>query len=151
MYKFFSVVLYWFESLLLTFRENHALRASENRALRGIFELRRDAATRGWRKLHNEELHNLYSSPSIIRINKSRKIRWARHVRRMERRMHMMFVEKPEGKRPPGRLRCRWVDNLKMDLRVVWCDMDWSGLSQDDDSEMKELVCSRRLIRFLPL
>jgi hypothetical protein len=74
--------------------------------------------TGGWRKLHNEELHNLYSSPSIIRIIKSRRMRWARHVARMgeKRNVYRSLVGKPEGKRPLGRPRHRWIDNIKMDL-----------------------------------
>jgi hypothetical protein len=73
----------------------------------------------GWRKLHNEELHNLYSSPSIIRVIKSRRMRWAGHAARMgeRRNAYRILVGKPEGKTPLGRPRCRWVDNIKMDLR----------------------------------
>jgi hypothetical protein len=86
--------------------------------LRRIFGPKRDEVTGGWRKLHNEELHNLYSSPSIIRIMKSRRIRWAGHVARMgEKNAYRIFVGKPEGKRPLGRPRRRWVDNIKMNLR----------------------------------
>jgi hypothetical protein len=74
--------------------------------------------TGDWRKLHNEELRNLYSSPTTIRMIKSRRMRWARHVARMEetRNAYRILVGKPEGKRPVGRLRCRLVDNIKMDL-----------------------------------
>jgi hypothetical protein len=76
-----------------------------------------------WRKLRSEELCDLYSSPSIIRIIKSRRMRWAEHVARMG---------KPEGKRPLGRPRCRWVDNIRMDLEEVgWDDVDWIGLAKD--------------------
>jgi hypothetical protein len=74
--------------------------------------------TGGWRKLHNEELHNLYSSPSMIRMIKSRRVRWVGHVARMGRRGRML-VGKPEGKRPLGRPRRRWVDNFKTDLREI--------------------------------
>jgi hypothetical protein len=88
----------------------------------------------GWRKLHNEELHNLYSSPSIIRIIKSIRMRWAGHVARMgeKRNVYRLLVGKPEGKRPLGRPRRWWVDNIKMELleislRVV----DWIGVAQD--------------------
>jgi hypothetical protein len=75
----------------------------------------------GWRKLHNEELHNLYSSPSIIRIIKSRRMRWAGHVARMgeNRNVYRLLVGKPEGKRPLGRPRRRWIDNIKMDLLAI--------------------------------
>jgi hypothetical protein len=85
--------------------------------LRRIFGPKRDEVTGGWRKLHNKELHDLYSSPSIIRI-KSRRMRWAGHVARMgeKRNAYRLLVGKPEGKRPLGRPRHRWVDNTKMDL-----------------------------------
>jgi hypothetical protein len=83
----------------------------------------------GWRKLHNEELHNLYSSPSIIRMIKSRRMRWAGHVERMreKRNAYRILVVKPEEKRPLGRPRCRWVDNIKMDLRQIGWDQSGSG------------------------
>jgi hypothetical protein len=85
----------------------------------------------GWRKLHNEELHNLYSSPSIIRTIKSRRMRWAGHVARMEekRNTYRILVRKPERRRPLGRPRRRWVDNIKMNFREIgWDGMDWIGL-----------------------
>jgi hypothetical protein len=90
----------------------------ENRVPRRIFGPKRDAMTREWRKLHNEELHNLYSSPDIIRQVKSRGMRWAGHVARMgeERKLYKVLVGKPEGKRPLGRRRCRWEDGVRMDL-----------------------------------
>jgi hypothetical protein len=89
----------------------------ENKVLRRIFGPKGDGVTGGWRKLHNEELHNLYSSPSIIRIIKSRR-RWAGHLPRMgeKRSAYRLLVGKPEGKRPLGRPRRRWIDNIKMDL-----------------------------------
>jgi hypothetical protein len=80
-----------------------------------------------WRKLHNEELHNLYSSPNIIRMIKTRRIKWSRHVARMgeERNACMILVRKPETKRQLGRRRLRWVDNIKMYLRGIgWGGMD---------------------------
>jgi hypothetical protein len=93
----------------------------------------KDRVTGGWRKLHNEELHNLYSSPSIIRIIKSRKMRWAGHVARMgeKRNVYRLLVRKPEGKRPLGRPRRRWIDNIKMDLlEIGLIVVDWIGLTQ---------------------
>jgi hypothetical protein len=89
--------------------------------------------TGGWRKLHNEELHNLYSSPNIIRIIKSRRMRWAVHVARMgeKRNVYRLLVGKPEGKRPLGRPRRRWMDNIKMDLSEVGLNVvDRIGLAQ---------------------
>jgi hypothetical protein len=93
-----------------------------------------DGVMEGWRKLHNEELHNLYSSPSIIRIIKSRRMRWAGHVARMgeKRNVYKLLVGKPEGKRPLGRPRRRWIDNIKMDLLGMGLSVvDWIGLAQD--------------------
>jgi hypothetical protein len=90
----------------------------------------------GLRKLHNEELHSLYSSPNIIRIINSRRVRWAGHVARMgkKRNAYRILVGKPEGKRQLGRPRRRWVDNIKMDLMELgWCRMDWIDLAQDRD------------------
>jgi hypothetical protein len=89
--------------------------------LRRIFGPKRDEMTGGWRKLHNEELHDLYSSPSIIRIIKSKRMRWVGHVARMgeKRNVYRLLVGKPEGKRPLGRPRRRWVDNIKMDLLEI--------------------------------
>jgi hypothetical protein len=103
--------------------EEHRLRVFENRVLRRVFGPKRVKATGEWRKLHNKELHDLYSSPSIIRIIKSWRMRWAGHVARMweKRNAYRLLVGKPEGKRPLGRLRCRWVDNtsIRMDLGEV--------------------------------
>jgi hypothetical protein len=106
----------------------------ENRVLRRIFEPKRDEVTGEWRKLHNEELRDLYSSPSIIRIIKTRRMRWAGHVARMgeKRNAYRLLVGKPEGKRPLGRPRRRWMDNIRMDLgKVGWSDVDWIVLAQD--------------------
>jgi hypothetical protein len=90
----------------------------ENRVLRRIFEPKKDDVTGGWRTLHNEELHNLYSSPSIIRMIKPRRVGWAGHVARMgTRTIYRILVGKSDGKRPLERPRHRWVDSIKMDLR----------------------------------
>jgi hypothetical protein len=104
--------------------------------LRTIFGPKRHKATGEWRKLHNEELRDLYSSPSIIRIIKSRRMRWAGHVARMGDKInaYRLLVGKPEGNRPLGRPRRRWLDNIKMDLlEIGWGGVDWIGLAQDRD------------------
>jgi hypothetical protein len=102
-------------------REEHKLRVFENRVLRRIFVPRRDEVTDGWRKLFNEELHSLYSSPSIIRMIKSRRMGLAGHVARMgeKRNAYRILMGKPERKRPVGRPRRRCVDNIKIDLREI--------------------------------
>jgi hypothetical protein len=92
--------------------------------------------TGDWRKLHNEELHNFNSSPNIIRMIKSRRIRWAAHVVRMgeKRNTYRILVGKPEKYRPLERPRRRWVGNIKIHLRVIgWVGMDWIDLTQDRD------------------
>jgi hypothetical protein len=102
----------------------------ENRVLRRIFGPKRYEVTGEWRKLHNGELCNLYSSPEIIRQIKSRRMRWAGHVARMGegRNVHRVLVGKPEGKRPLERPRRRWKDGIKMDLREIGWGV-WSGFS----------------------
>jgi hypothetical protein len=97
-------------------------------ALRRIFGPKGDEVTEGWRKLHNEELHNFYPSSSIIRMSKSKRMRWVGYVARMgeKRNEYWLLVRKPERKRPLGRPRHGWVDNIKMDLREIgWGGMDW--------------------------
>jgi hypothetical protein len=106
----------------------------ENRVLRRIFGPKRDEVTGEWKKLHNEGLRDFYSSPSIIRIIKLRRMRWAGHVARMgvKRKAYRLLVRNPEGKRPLIRPRRRWVDNIRMDLgEVVWGNVDWIDLAQD--------------------
>jgi hypothetical protein len=101
----------------------------ENRVLRRIFGPKRVEVTGEWRKLHSEELYNLYSSPNIIRQVKSRGTRWAGHVARMgeKRKVHRVLMGKPEDKRSLGRPRLRWEDGIRMDLRVIgW---GWRGFS----------------------
>ena len=104
--------------------------------LRRKFGSRRDEVTGDWRRLRNEELNDLYSSPNIVRMIKWRRTRWAGHVARMgeERVVYRVLVGKPEGKGPLGRPRRRWVDNIRMDLQEVGCGhVDWIGLAQDRD------------------
>jgi hypothetical protein len=107
----------------------------ENRVSRRIFRPRREEVTGEWRKLHNEELNYLYSSVNIVRVFKSR-MRWAEHVASLgERRgVNRVLVGKLKGKRPLGRPRHRWQDNIKMDLQEVGCrGMDWIDVAQDRD------------------
>jgi hypothetical protein len=108
----------------------------ENRVLRRIFGPKRDEVTGEWRKLHNEELHILYSSSDIIRQIKSRIMTWATHVARMveERNMYRVLMGKPEGKRSLGRPRLRWEDGIRVDLRAIdWGSVDWIQLAEDRD------------------
>jgi hypothetical protein len=110
------------------------LKVFENRVLRRIFGPKRAEMTGGWRKLHNKELHGLYSSPIIVRVIKARRMRWAGHVARMGevRDAYNILVGRPEGRRPLGRPRCRWEDNIKMDLREIgFGDVDWIHRAQD--------------------
>jgi hypothetical protein len=101
--------------------------------LRKVFRPERDEVTGEWRKLHDEELNDLYSLPNIVRVVKSRRMRWVWHVVE-ERGVHSVLVGKPEGKRPLERPRHRWEDNIKMDLQEVGggCG-DWMELAQDRD------------------
>jgi len=101
-----------------------------------IFGLRRDEVMEEWRRLNNEELNDLYCSPNIVRVIKSRRMRWAGYVARMgeERGVYRVLVGKLEGRRPLGRPRRRWVDNIRMDLQEVGCGyIDWIGLAQDKE------------------
>jgi hypothetical protein len=125
------VVLYGCETWSLTLREERRLRIFENRVLRRVLGPKRDEVTREWRKLND-----LYSLPNIVRVVKSRKMRWAGHVARMgeDRGVHRVLVGKPEGKRLLGRPRLRWKDNIMMDLQEVGGGRgDWMELAQDRD------------------
>jgi len=108
----------------------------DNMVLRRIFGPRRDEVTGEWRRLHNEELNDLYSSPNIVRMIKWRRMRWVGHVARMddERGVYRVLVGKLEGRRPLGRPKRRWMNNIRLDLQGVGCGyMDWIGLAQDRD------------------
>jgi hypothetical protein len=131
------VILFRCETWSLALREEHRLRVFENKVLRRIFGPKKDEVTGGWINLHNEELRDLYSSPSIIRIIMSRSMRWAGHVARMgeKRNAYRLLVGKPDGKRPLGRPRRRWVGYIKMDvLEIGLGGVDWIGVAQDRDS-----------------
>jgi len=126
------LVLYGCETWSLTLREERRLRLFENRVLRRLFWPRSDEVTGESRKLHNEELNNLYSSPNIVRVIKSTRMRWAGHVARMGegRGVYRVLVGKPEGRRPLGRPRRKWENNIRMDLREVGCGgVDWIELA----------------------
>jgi hypothetical protein len=122
--------------LSLAVREERRPRVFENRVLRRIFGPKGDEVTGEWRKLRNEELNDMCSSPNIVRVTKSRRMRWAGSVARMGERtgVCMVLVGKSEGKRPLGSPRRRWENNIKMDLQEVGCEgVDWIDLAQDRD------------------
>ena len=111
------VVLYGCEAWSLTLREERRLRVFENRIMRRIFGSKRDENGE-WRRLHNEELHSLYRLPNIVRVIKSRRLRWTGYLARMEegRSVFKILTGTPIGKRPLGRLRRRWKDNIRIDI-----------------------------------
>jgi hypothetical protein len=126
------LVLYGCETWSVTLGEEHRLRVFENRVLR-IFGPEREEDG-SWRKLHNDELHNLYSSPNIVRVIKSKRMRWAGHVARIGegRDVYRILIGRPEGKRPLERHRRRWEDNIKIDLREIGIDgTNWIQLAQN--------------------
>jgi hypothetical protein len=128
-YKIREVVLYECETWSLTLREERRPRVFENRVVRRIFGPKKDEVTGKWRRLHNEELYDLYSSQNIIRVIKSRRMRLAGHVVCIgeKRGVYRVLVGKPEGKRLFGRPRRRWEDNIKMDIQEV----EWWGHGLD--------------------
>jgi hypothetical protein len=129
----FPVVLYGCETWSLTLGEEHRLRVFEKRVLGRIFGPKREE-NGTWRKLHNDELHNLYSSPNIVRVIKSRKLSGTGHGARMGegRGVYRVLVGRAEGKRPLGRFRRMWEDNIKVDLREIVIDgANWIRLAQD--------------------
>jgi hypothetical protein len=122
------VLLYGCETWSLTLRKEHRLRAFENKVLRIFGPKRKEDGS--WRKVHNDELHSLYSSPNIVRVIKSRRMRWA--GRGEGRGIYRILFEKPECKRPLGRPRRRWEDNIKMDVREIGIDeANWIRLAQN--------------------
>ena len=143
------VVLYGCETWSLTLWEERRLSVFENRVLRRVFGPKIDGVRWELRKLHNEELCDLYSLPNIVRVVKSRRMRWVGHVARMGdgRGVHRVLIGKPEGKRPLGRPRRRWEDNIKMDLREVGGGGgDWMELAEDRD-RWRALVRTVRNLR----
>ena len=131
-------------------REKRKLRVFENRMLKRVFGPKRDEVTGELRKLHNKELSDLYFLPNIVRVVKSRRMRWAGHVARMGegRGVHRVLVGKPEGKRPLGRPIRRWEDNIKMDLQEMGGSCgDWMQLAQDRD-RWRALVSTVRTFGF---
>ena len=129
-------IMYVCVCVCVSLRDERRLRVFENRVVRRVFGPKRHEVTGEWSKLHNEELSDLYSLPNIVRVVKSRRMRWAGHVARMGdgRGVHRVLIGKREGKRPLGRPRRRWEDNIKMDLREVGGGGgDWMELAQDRD------------------
>jgi hypothetical protein len=123
MYK--TVVLYGCETWYHILNTEHGIRVFENRVLR-IFGPKRNEVVGGWKKLCNEELHSMYSSPNVTRMIKSRRMRWAGHVAhtKEKRNSYSDSLIKPDGKRPMGRSRCRWENNINMDIMIGWYGLD---------------------------
>jgi hypothetical protein len=132
----------------LTLTKDHKLGVFENRVLRGMCGPKVKEVTRGCRKLHNEELHNLYYLPDTIRMIKSSQVGWSGHVAHtgIERDCYKVFLGKPDGNRGLGARRWRWEDNIKMDLREIeWGGMYWIHLAQDRDQWLAPVNMERDL------
>jgi hypothetical protein len=128
-----QILLYGCETWSLTLRKEHRLRVFENRVLRKILGPKREEDG-SWRKLRNDKLHSLYSSPNVIGVIKSRKMRWARHVARMGegRGVYRVLIGRSEGKRPLRRPRRRLEDKINIDLRVIGIDgANWIRLAEN--------------------
>jgi hypothetical protein len=131
-------VSYRCETWSLTLREEYRLRVFDNRVLRRTYGSKREEVAGGWRRLHSEELHNLFVSPNVITVIKSRRMRWVGHAAQMEemRNACNSFVRRPEEKGPHARLRHRWDDHVRMDLRVTGREVvDWMHPAQDRDQQ----------------
>jgi hypothetical protein len=129
-------VLYGCDIWSVTLREGQRLRLFENRVLRTIFGPKREEVAGSWRRLHNVEFHNLHASPNVIRVIKWRRMKWAGYVARTEetRSAYKILVGTSEERRPLGRPRRTWEDNIRIDLKEIgWGDMDWIQLAQDRD------------------
>ena len=127
---------YFGTTCAMDLREEHRLRVFQNRVLRRIFGPKRDEITGEWRKLHNEEFNDLFSSPNVVRVIRSRRMGWDGHVARMgeSRGLYRVLVGKPKGKSELGRPRSRRVDNKKMDRKEVRCGgIEWIDLAQNRD------------------
>jgi hypothetical protein len=123
-----------YSAFSLTRREERRLKVFENRVLRRIFGPKREEVAVGWRGPRNEELRNVYTSPNIIRVSKSSRVRWAGHIARMGAMIiaYSVLVGKPEENIPLERRKCRWGNNIRIDLREIgWEDVDWMHPAQD--------------------
>jgi hypothetical protein len=129
------VDLYGCDTWSLISREEHRLKVFEYTVLRKMFGSMRDEVTGETRRLHNEEFHNLYCSPNIIRLIKSRRIKWAGHIACMKNRRgaYRIWMGKPDGRKPRERPRLRWDNNIEMDPQEAWWGMDYIDLAQDRD------------------